>query len=355
MMGVFKKGPFRLGADEPDGTWVAIPLAGETLDEVGAGVILMAVLLIGDGVWVAAVNDMLALGLGVDEVLGRADDPFRGTTGENFIVTLTAVILSDFEMLVRVSDRLRISVLFRLRTGTSDTLLRDPFTSSSGLLLGAVVFDTKETVMFWTTGLELGAVVELTTGAVVRGDAGATELALGALLGVVVAFSTGDELGIVVAFNTGDELGIVVAFNAGDELGAVVAFRTWEELGAVVLTIGAELGAVVWPETGATELALGALLGVELEVGSGVLPFRLGAEVGFVVEKAGAADEPLLGGSADAGAIVEVLVGVCDGIVVEAAGTGIIPGWVVNGAVVGIWHRYWTASTETLLRSQICL
>jgi hypothetical protein len=71
---------------------------------------------------------------------------------------------------------------------------------------------------------------------------------------------------------------------------------------------------------------LGALLGVELEVGSGVLPFRLGAEVGFVVEKAGAADEPLLEGSADTGAIVEVLVGVCDGIVVEAAGTGIIPG-----------------------------
>jgi hypothetical protein len=91
---------------------------------------------------------MLALGLGVEEALGRADDPLRGTTGENFIVTLTAVILSDFEMLVRVSDRLRISVLFRLRTGTSDTLLRDPFTSSSGLLLGAVVFDTKETVMF---------------------------------------------------------------------------------------------------------------------------------------------------------------------------------------------------------------
>jgi len=92
---------------------------------------------------VAAVNEILPVGLGVEDVLlGSADDPFSGATGENFIVTLTAVMLTDFEMLVRVSDRLRISVLFRFRTGTAETLLRDPFTK------GAVVFGTTETVMF---------------------------------------------------------------------------------------------------------------------------------------------------------------------------------------------------------------
>jgi len=45
------------------------------------------------------------------------------------------------------------------------------------------------------------------------------------------------------------------------------------------------------------------------------------------VEKAGAANEPLLGGSADdAGATVEELLGGGDGIVVEAAGIVILPG-----------------------------
>jgi len=51
--------------------------------------------------------------------------------------------------------------------------------------------------------------VEFTTGAVVRGEVGATELALGAVLGAVVAFNTGEELGAVV-LTIGDELGAVV-------------------------------------------------------------------------------------------------------------------------------------------------
>jgi len=57
MTGVFKNGPFVMGATDPDGTWVGTPLAGATfdevgagVDEVGAGVMLMAVLFIGDGV-----------------------------------------------------------------------------------------------------------------------------------------------------------------------------------------------------------------------------------------------------------------------------------------------------------------
>src|SRR5690242_2357096 len=114
MRGVLKNGPFLVGAVGLDGIGDGTPLAGAILDEVGAGVVVLFIIA---GTGVATIKVVSPLGLGVA-------DAFTGTTGANFIVRLTEVKLNDLEMLVRVLDKLLSSDVFRLRTGTADTLVR---------------------------------------------------------------------------------------------------------------------------------------------------------------------------------------------------------------------------------------